>query len=62
MEKEEILKKIQEWAEGSHSYLSVITDYARGYKDGISRAKDIILDIIENDCKERFITNGPLRK
>lgn len=61
MTAEEILQKIKNWAEGSHAYLSNSTDYARGYKDGISRAKDIILDIIEHDCKDRFTQLGPLK-
>lgn len=61
MTAEETLQKIKDWAEGSHAYLSNRTDYARGYKDGISRAKDMILDIIENDCKERFTQLGPLK-
>ena len=61
MTAEEILQKIKDWAEGSHAYLSNRTDYARGYKDGISQAKDIILDIIENNCKDRFTHLGPLK-
>lgn len=42
MTNEEILKQIKEWAESSHSYLSRRTDYARGYSDGITQAKEII--------------------
>ena len=61
MTAEETLQKIKNWAEGSHAYLSSRTDYARGYKDGISQAKDIILDIIENNCKDRFTHLGPLK-
>lgn len=40
MTNEEILKQISEWANSSHSYLSERTDYARGYKNGYTQAKE----------------------
>ena len=43
----EILKQIKDWLDSSHAYLSEITPYARGFKDGITRAKEIISDIID---------------
>jgi len=43
---EEALKEIMEWANSSHAYLSTRTDYGRGYKAGISRAKEIIYEIL----------------
>lgn len=51
MNDKDILTKIIEWANSSHAYLSERTDYARGCKDGISRAKEIILDIINSENK-----------
>jgi hypothetical protein len=44
----EVLTKIREWAESSHSYLSTRTDYACGYKDAMTYAKDIVLSILNN--------------
>jgi len=46
MTAEEALKEIMEWADSSHAFLSTRTDYGRGYKDGITRAKEIILEIM----------------
>jgi len=46
MTAEEALKEIKEWADSSHAFLSTRTDYGRGYKDGITRAKEIILEIM----------------
>lgn len=43
----EILKEIKDWVDSSHAYLSSSTPYAQGFKDGITRAKEIISDIIE---------------
>ena len=48
MEKD-ILTQIIEWAEDSHAYLSESTDYARGYKDGITRAKQLIMEIVNSE-------------
>lgn len=42
------IKKIEEWVNSSHAYLSERTDYARGYKAGIARAKLIIEDILSD--------------
>lgn len=42
----EAIKKIQEYLHQSTGYLSRNGDYARGYKDGIERVKEIIADIL----------------
>lgn len=42
----EILRKIDEWANSYPLYLSTSTDYARGYRNGIERAKGIVLEIM----------------
>lgn len=49
MQDVDILTKILVWANSSHAYLSNRTEYAKGYKDGISQAKEIILEIINNE-------------
>ena len=46
MKEKEILQEIIEWLDNDTSYLSTKTDYARGYKDGIERAKEIVESII----------------
>lgn len=46
MTPQEIINEISEWANSSHAYLSSCHDYARGYKDGITQAKNIILEIL----------------
>lgn len=46
---EKKLEKIDEWIYSSHAYLSQSSDYARGYKDGITRAKEIVKEITENN-------------
>lgn len=48
-----ILKKIKKWVESS-TYVtkngsSEVKAFAKGYKDGISRAKEIILEIINSE-------------
>lgn len=48
MNEKEILQEIIEWLGNSTSYLSIRTDYARGYKDGIERAKEIVESIIKS--------------
>lgn len=48
MNEKEILQDIIEWLGNDTCYLSVRTDYAKGYKDGIERAKEIIEDIIKS--------------
>lgn len=46
MNEKEILQEIIEWLGNDTSYLSTRTDYAKGYKDGIERAKEIVESII----------------
>lgn len=43
----QILKELIDYANQSHAYLSRSTDYAKGYFDGITRVKEIILEITE---------------
>lgn len=40
------LEEIRQWANGSHAHLSQAPGYARGYKDGIGQAKEIVCDIL----------------
>lgn len=47
MKEKEILQEIIQWLNNDTSYLSTRTDYARGYKDGIERAKEIVKEIIK---------------
>lgn len=47
MNEKEILQEIIEWLGNDTSYLSARTDYAKGYKDGIERAKEIVESIIK---------------
>lgn len=49
MNDKDILTQIIEWANSIHAYLSNRTEYAKGFKDGISRAKEIILEIINSE-------------
>lgn len=49
----EMLKRIEEWALHSHSYLSTSTDYARGFRDGIEHAKNFVLAIM-NEVEETY--------
>lgn len=49
----EMLRRIEEWATRSSSYLSTRTEYARGYRDGIERAKEIVLEIM-NEVEETY--------
>lgn len=42
-----ILKELIDYANKSHTYLSRRTDYAKGYYDGVTRVKEIILEITE---------------
>ena len=46
MTTEEAIKEISEWANASHAYLCNREGYPRGYKDGISQAKNIVLAIL----------------
>lgn len=61
MTPEEAIQEISEWANASHAYLCNREGYPRGYKDGISQAKIIVLDIlskidIEQDKSKQKIT------
>lgn len=47
MKEKEILKEIIEWLNNDTSYLSTRTDYAKGYKNGIIGAKEIVESIIK---------------
>ena len=40
------LEEIRKWAIGSHAHLSQASGYARGYKDGIGQAKEIVCGIL----------------
>lgn len=57
MEEKEILKEIIEWLGNNVSYLSTRTDYARGYKDGIDRAKEIVESIINEHDPDLLANN-----
>lgn len=46
MTQDEAIKKIEEWANASHAYLCNREGYPKGYKDGISQAKTIVLEIL----------------
>lgn len=43
---EAAVKEIAAYVESSHAYLSESTDYSRGYKEGISMAKEILESIL----------------
>ena len=57
MNEKEILQEIIEWLGNSTSYLSTRTDYARGYKDGIDRAKEIVESIINEHDTDLLANN-----
>jgi hypothetical protein len=40
------LEEIRQWVNGSHAHLSQAPGYARGYKDGIGQAKEIVCGIL----------------
>lgn len=53
MTQEEAIKKISEWANASHAYLCNREGYPKGYRDGISQAKIIVLEILSKiDVKQ----------
>lgn len=53
MTQEEAIKEISEWANASHAYLSNREGYPRGYKEGITQAKSIVLGILSQiDVKQ----------
>lgn len=51
---EEVIKEIHEWANASHAYLCNREGYARGYKDGISQAKIIVLEILSQIDNKQY--------
>lgn len=57
MNEKEILQEIIEWLGNDTSYLSTRTDYARGYKDGIDRAKEIVESIINEHDPDLLANN-----
>ena len=57
MKEIEILAEIIEWLGNDTSYLSTRTDYAKGYKDGIERAKEIIESIINEHDPDLLANN-----
>ena len=57
MKEKEILQEIIEWLGNDTSYLSTRTDYSRGYKDGIERAKEIVENIINNHDPDLLANN-----
>lgn len=56
MNEKEILQEIIEWLGNDTSYLSIRTDYARGYKDGIEQSKVIVESII-NEHNQDLLAN-----
>lgn len=44
---EEKIKEIKAWAESSHAYLSNREGFARGYREGIAVAKEIVFNILQ---------------
>ncbi len=53
MTPQEIINEISKWANPSHAYLSNRKGYPQGYKDGISQAKIIVLEILSKmDTKQ----------
>lgn len=57
MKEKEILQEIIEWLGNSTSHLSTRTDYGRGYKDGIERAKEIVEEIINKSAPDLLANN-----
>lgn len=57
MNKKEFIQDIIEWLGNDTSYLSTRTDYARGYKDGIERAKEIVENIINEHNPDLLANN-----
>lgn len=57
MIEKEILQEIIEWLGNDTSYLSTRTDYARGYKDGIEQAKEIVESIINGHAPDVLANN-----
>jgi hypothetical protein len=57
MNEKEILQEIIEWLGNDTSYLSTRTDYGRGYKNGIERAKAIVEEIISEHDPDLLANN-----
>ena len=57
MNEKETLQEIIKWLGNDTSYLSTRTDYAKGYKDGIERAKAIIEEIINEHDPDLLANN-----
>lgn len=57
MNEKEILQEIIGWLVNDTSYLSTKTDYAKGYKDGIERAKEIVESIIKEHDSDLLANN-----
>lgn len=57
MKEKEILQEIIKWLGNDTGYLSTRTDYAKGYKDGIERAKAIIEEIINEHDPDLLANN-----
>lgn len=57
MKEKEILQEIIEWLHNDTSYLSTMTDYAKGYKDGIEQAKVIVESIINGHAPDLLANN-----
>lgn len=47
-DKLDALDSIIRYAASGHAYLSERTEYGRGYKEGITQGKNIILQILDN--------------
>lgn len=50
---ERVLKEVERWANSSHAYLAEKSPYSQGYKDGITVAKNIVIEIIKQ-CKDEL--------
>lgn len=65
---QKIINEISEWANASHAYLSNREGYPRGYRNGISQAKIIVLEILskidinEVSSNEKMKLNTPNSK
>lgn len=57
MKEKEMLQEIIEWLGNDTSYLSTRTDYGRGYKEGIERAKEIVEEIINERAPDLLANN-----
>jgi hypothetical protein len=57
MKEKAILQEIIEWLGNDTSYLSTRTDYGRGYKNGIERAKAIVEEIINEHDPDLLANN-----